>query len=82
VDVTSYDNDIFFPKFEGIETYTLHIYDKWGELIFESKDILKGWDGYYREQICQQDVYIWKADGIFQNGQSYSMVGQVTLIRK
>ncbi|MEY4330487.1 MAG: hypothetical protein RL609_1235, partial [Bacteroidota bacterium] len=31
--------------------------------------------------ICQQDVYIWKADGIFQNGQSYSMVGQVTLIR-
>lgn len=81
VDVTSYDNDLFFPKFEGIETYTLRVYDKWGELIFQSQDVMKGWDGYYRERICQQDVYIWKADGIFQNGQSYSMVGQVTLIR-
>ncbi len=81
IDVNSYDNDVFFPKYEGIEKYTLSIYDKWGELIFQSEDIQKGWDGYYKERICQQDVYIWKADGIFQNGQSFSLVGQVTLIR-
>ncbi len=81
-EILSYENDVFFPKYEGIETYELTVYDKWGEVIFQSKDIEKGWDGYYKGEICPQDMYIWKAEGVYHNGQSYQLVGQITLVRK
>lgn len=81
-DMNSYDNNVFFPKFEGIKNYELQIFDKWGEILFFSDDIYKGWDGYYKGVICPQDVYIWKAKGFFQNGQSYEYSGTVTLVRK
>jgi PKD repeat protein len=82
IDVNSYDNDLFFPKFEGIKNYELTIYDKWGEVLFHSTDIYTGWNGYYKGEICQQDVYIWKSNGYFQNGQSFELSGNVTLVRK
>jgi gliding motility-associated-like protein len=82
IDVSSYDNDVFFPKFEGLKSYELTIYDKWGEVLFHSTDVYKGWDGYYKGEICQQDAYIWKSNGYFQNGQSFELTGSVTLVRK
>jgi gliding motility-associated-like protein len=78
----SYDNDVFFPKYEGIGTYTLTVYNKWGEIIFQSSDVQKGWDGYYKGEICPQDMYIWRAEGVYHNGQAYQLVGQITLVRK
>ncbi|MCB9195364.1 MAG: PKD domain-containing protein [Flavobacteriales bacterium] len=75
------DNDIFFPLFEGVEEYHLSIFNRWGELIFESKDINIGWDGYYRDQLCQQDVYIWKAKVKFTNGKEEVYLGELHLIR-
>jgi gliding motility-associated-like protein len=82
VDALSLDNDVFFPKFEGVKDYQLLLYNKWGELLFESHDVKKGWDGYYRDQLCPQDVYIWKAVAIFNNGDNYTETGEVHLIRK
>lgn len=75
------NNDVFHPIFVGVETYTLSIYNRWGELIFESSDPNIGWDGYYREELCKQDVYVWKVKGKFINGQSFFKAGDVTLLR-
>ncbi len=76
-----YNNDVFHPVFVGIDSYELTIYNRWGELIFETKEPNIGWDGYYREQLCKQDVYVWKAKGKFIDGQSFFKAGDVTLIR-
>ncbi len=81
-DPLSYDNDIFFPMHEGVEEYQLQIFNKWGELLFESKDVGKGWDGYYASQLCKQDVYVWKVRAMFVDGQTYEQSGDVTLIAK
>lgn len=75
------NNDIFHPVHVGIDEYQFSIYNRWGELIFESKDVNVGWDGYYRNQICKQDVYVWKVKGKFINGASFMKAGDVTLIR-
>ena len=37
-------NDIFIPVGKGITEYTLQIFDRWGELIFQSSYFNKGWD--------------------------------------
>jgi gliding motility-associated-like protein len=74
-------NDIFFPVGEGVTEYNLYIYNRWGELMFHSEDINIGWDGYYNGKICPQDVYIWKAEGKFKNGNTFEQAGDVTLLR-
>lgn len=81
-DPRSFDNDIFFPTHKGVETYQLLIFNKWGELLYESNDVNKGWNGYYRGQLAKQDVYVWKVRATFIDGQVFEKAGDVTLILK
>ncbi|OFY18145.1 MAG: hypothetical protein A2W98_07535 [Bacteroidetes bacterium GWF2_33_38] len=76
-----YSNDIFFPIAEGVEQYHFEVYNRWGELLFVSEDINIGWNGYYRGEICKQDVYVWKVTGKLSNGESFFKSGDVTLLR-
>lgn len=75
------DNDIFFPYTSGVIEYKFQIFNRWGELIFETEDIKQGWDGYYREKICQVGVYVWKAFVKLNNGKEFNKTGDVTLLR-
>jgi gliding motility-associated-like protein len=80
--IHSLDNDVFFPIHKGVEEYKLQIFNKWGELLYESGDVAKGWDGYYRGHLVKQDVYVWKVEARFVNGQKYDNAGDVTVIVK
>lgn len=75
------DNDVFHPIIIGSEEYELNIFNKWGELLFISKDIKIGWDGYYRGELCKQDVYVYKIKVRYSDGRSESHVGDLTLLR-
>lgn len=57
-----FNNDIFKPVMTGYDTesYSFKIFDRWGELIFNTDDIEKGWDGVYKNKLVQMDVYVWK----------------------
>jgi gliding motility-associated-like protein len=80
-DISSLTNDIFFPYTSGVVEFQLRIFNRWGELIFETFDVKQGWDGYYRGQLCQQDVYIWQASLKLNNGKTFNKTGDVTLLR-
>ena len=73
-------NNIFHPHWEGVELYHLEIFNRWGSLIYESDDVMKGWDGYFKGRLVKQDVYVWKCTGTFTNGQPFMLVGDVTLL--
>ncbi len=75
-------NDIFKPIVIGVDEYTFTIFDRWGEKIYETHDLNEGWDGTYKNNPCQQDVYVWKCN--FRNmvsGEHESHVGHVTLLK-
>lgn len=75
-------NDIFKPKVIGVEEYTFSVFNRWGELIYETHDIDAGWDGTYKGANSPLDVYVWKCD--FKNNVSKEYenhVGHVTLVR-
>jgi len=42
------------------DAFALTIYNRWGEIIYESNDYLIGWDGYYATQKVPSGVYTWK----------------------
>lgn len=63
-------------------SFQMQIFNRWGELIFESSDITIGWDGTYKGKMCQDGTYTWKIrinDGDNSEDQYYH--GHVTLIR-
>ncbi len=76
-----FNNDVFFPQYKGVEEFEMQIFNRWGELLFESRDVRQGWDGYYRGRLCQQDVYVWRVKVRFQDGGELTDMGDVTLIR-
>jgi gliding motility-associated-like protein len=76
------DPRIFRPVSEGVEKYRLEIYNRWGELIFVSEDIDKGWNGYIKGSPAKQDVYVWRVTASFTNGRPYVKAGDVTLLIK
>ncbi len=74
-------NDVFYPVTRGVTQYQMQIFTRWGELIFDTKDKNYGWDGYHRGRICPQDVYIYKVNVKYLDGQEETLFGDVTLIR-
>jgi gliding motility-associated-like protein len=75
-------NHVFYPFVQkGIVEYKLQIFSRWGELIFESNDVTQGWNGYYRDEICPQGVYIWRVTATYSNGKRIEKTGDVTLLR-
>ncbi len=74
-------NDVFLPVLEGVTSFHMMIYNRWGELLFESREKNYGWSGYYKGQLCPKDVYVYKLELKFSDGRSDTMVGDVTLIR-
>jgi PKD repeat protein len=77
------NNQVFFPGvYDQVIQYELVIYNRWGELIFQSNDVNIGWDGYIDgKMMAQQGVYVWKVTGKYANGKSFVHVGDITLLR-
>ena len=72
---------IFHPSSSGVTEYQLKIFSKMGILIFESNDINIGWDGYFKGQLSNAGVYIWKVRGKYRNGEPFTKMGDVTLLK-
>ena len=75
------DNDIFYPITKFVAEFHMTIFNRWGEMVYETFDLSIGWDGYYRGTLSQQDVYVWKIELTFINGTEYKEIGDVTLLR-
>jgi PKD repeat protein len=74
------DPDIFRPVADGVEEYRLEIYNRWGELIFVSDDVNRGWNGFIKGSPAKQDVYVWRVTATFTNGRPFVNAGDVTLL--
>ncbi len=76
-------NDTFFGKGVGILDYHLWVFDRWGNMLFDTKDLNTGWDGRAKNgaDIAQQDVYVWKVKLKDVFGKNHEYIGTVTLVK-
>lgn len=74
-------NDVFLPYIENVRKYSLSIYNKWGQLIFNTSEPYLGWDGRYNGKISPEDSYIWKISYENYSGDSFIKHGFVILYR-
>lgn len=74
-------NDEFNMINKNIKSYTLKIFNRWGELIFETSDMNKSWNGTYKGEPCQVDNYIYVVSGIRFNNETFNLKGTLSLFR-
>jgi large repetitive protein len=76
------NDDIFRIKYPfATRQFLLTVYNRWGQKIFGSTDMKKGWDGTYRGQIQPAGPYIWFVSLIDEDGHAQNVHGSVLLIR-
>lgn len=75
-------NDIFFPTPVGIRsTDYFRVFDRYGELMFQTREWMKGWDGRLKGKPAASGTYVWMIKGIDVNGSVVEMKGTVILLR-
>lgn len=75
------DNNLFKVKGPAMKYFNLQIFNKWGEIVFLTKDMNQGWDGISNNKPCQQGVYFYKINSTDLDGISRDYSGTITLIR-
>ncbi|MBR9861340.1 gliding motility-associated C-terminal domain-containing protein, partial [bacterium] len=75
------ENDEFRPVISGEKEMELLIFNRWGEIVFQTDDKTKEWDGKYKGEYVQQDVYAYKLTVTALNDEVYQFSGTITVLR-
>jgi gliding motility-associated-like protein len=84
--------NVFSPNGDGLNddinihgfciyTYHLKIFNRWGEIVFETTDKTNGWDGTFRGKALDTGVFVYTVDGITIERKPFSKKGNITLLR-
>ena len=73
-------NELFVVYGENIKTYSMKIFDRWGDLLFESEDIQKYWDGYFMGEKVEQGKYLYHIEIVGEDNVLFTKSGIINLI--
>ena len=75
------ENDVLFVRGRNVKEMVLKIYDRWGELVFETDQQKNGWDGTFNAKLVDPGVFVYYLTITCVDGQEYFKKGNVTVIR-
>jgi gliding motility-associated-like protein len=78
-------NDVFLPVGIGMnpDKFEMWIFDRWGNMIFYTDDMSRGWDGRVNggADIAQIDTYVWKIKATDMLDKKHDLIGKVSLVK-
>jgi gliding motility-associated-like protein len=74
-------NDLFTIAGGQLKSFELRIWNRWGELVFMSKERSKGWDGNFGNTPHPNGAYVYVLSATLKNGKKLQKNGTVILIR-
>jgi len=74
-------NDKVFVRANEPEKILLRIYNRWGEMVFETRSLTTGWDGTFRGESSDPDVFTYYLEITCKGGSQYLHEGNITLTR-
>lgn len=75
------NNDVLYVYGAAIESMTFKLFNRWGQLVFETTNIENGWDGVYQGKPQEMDSYGYTLTANFYDGTTQNLQGNVTLLR-
>tara|TARA_Y100000593_G_C4322928_1_gene344898 strand:- start:9622 stop:12618 length:2997 start_codon:yes stop_codon:yes gene_type:complete len=74
-------NDVLYLRGEYIEEMDLKIFDRWGELVFETDKQGIGWDGTFKGELVEPAVFVYHLKVKCSGGEEFFKKGNITVIR-
>lgn len=74
-------NDKIYVRGFGIARMTWRIYNRWGQMVFQTNNRHEGWDGRFKGVLQPQEVYHYTLDLEFSDGKKETRTGDITLLR-
>ncbi len=74
-------NDVYTAVGRGVKSYQMMIFDRWGQMIYKTDNMAKGWTGALDGKLVQEDVYIAVFDAENFEGRKFHKVTHVSLIK-
>ncbi len=75
-------NDVFRPVSLSLETFEMQIFNRWGQQVFSTNNLLEGWNGTQNNKPCEIGVYVWHLNyKMLNETKEHYLKGNVTLIR-
>ncbi|WP_298732060.1 PKD domain-containing protein [uncultured Chitinophaga sp.] len=74
-------NDVLLVRGFGVARLNLKIFNRWGQLVFESNDPSVGWDGRFKGNLQPMDAYAYSIYVEFSDGTKANRTGSITLLR-
>ena len=74
-------NDLFYPKGGNIDEFHMLVFNRWGEVMFESHNFEGQWDGTYGGKPCKDGTYVWKIIYRDISNNKKEITGHVNLLR-
>jgi gliding motility-associated-like protein len=72
-------NEMLFVRGAGIENFIFKLYDRWGQMVFETNDQNNGWDGTFKGTALNEGVFVYILEGNYFGGEEFSQNGNITL---
>lgn len=75
-------NDVMKPYFISISSVSFFmIYNSWGQKVFSTNELTKGWDGNFKGHPSGAGTYVWVLKAVDPVGKEYNLKGVFVLIR-
>lgn len=75
------ENDVLYVRGQNLNELELKVFDRWGELVFETTDQAVGWDGTYKGRPVDPDVFVYHLRVTCFDDQTNLIKGNVTVLR-
>ena len=75
-------NDFFAFKGQGVENYSLEVYNRWGQMVYQANDLSDEWNGDYRGTPAPLGTYVYQVKAVNYTGENIIVKkGSIVLIR-
>lgn len=75
-------NDVLYVRSFGVKQVTaFRIFDRWGDVVFETADPAIGWDGTFRGRELDPAVFVYTVEGVCLNDENFVTSGNVAIVK-
>ena len=67
--------------FGNVQFYNFQVYNRWGQVIYQTSTPGSGWNGTYKGKAAASDAYVYVVEFVCENGSIIPFKGNVTLVR-
>ncbi|MDD2982460.1 MAG: gliding motility-associated C-terminal domain-containing protein [Crocinitomicaceae bacterium] len=75
------NNDFIPVRGDCVKFLSFKIFNRWGNLVFETDKLNDGWNGYYKDELQNTGVYVYFLEATLENGKTVKESGDISLIR-